>query len=71
MGYIVLHSKIVMFIVTPKPTQKFHVLSVISFQGFNTDAKCSNQMQILPNNRAHCEVRWKRDGLLSGHRTGT
>jgi hypothetical protein len=38
---------------------------VIFFCSFNTDDKCPNQTQILPNNGAHCEVRWKRDGLLS------
>lgn len=32
----------------PKPNQKCHLLIVISFHGFNTDAKCSNQTQILP-----------------------
>lgn len=68
-GYIVLQSKIVNYS-TPKPTEKFHML-FISLQGFNTDAKCSNQIQILPNNRAHCEAGWKRDGLISGRRTGT
>ena len=55
---------------TPKPTDKFHMLFVISFQSFNTDAKCSNQIRILPNNRAQWEVRWKRDGLLTVRRTG-
>lgn len=59
-GYIVLHSEIVPFTVTPKPTQKFHMLSVISVYAFNTDAKCSNQIQILPKKRAHCEIRRKR-----------
>lgn len=59
-GYVVFCSKIAPFAVTPKPTQKSHRLSVTSFYGFNTDAKCSNQIQILPKNRAHCEIRWKR-----------
>lgn len=38
---------------------------------FNTDYRCPNHIQLLPNTRAHCEVRRRRDGLLSGHRTGT
>lgn len=38
---------------------------------FNTDYRCPNHIQFLPNTRAHCEVRQRRDDLLSGHRTGT
>lgn len=38
---------------------------------FNTDDRCPNQIPLLPNIRAHCEVRRRRHGLPSGHRMGT
>lgn len=69
-GGTVLHSKIVKTYRTPKPTEKFYTLSAFSFWSFNTDDKCSNQIWMLPNNRAHWELRWKRDGLLTVRRTG-
>lgn len=63
-------QKLWLFIVL-SPQRNSICFFVIPFQNFNTDDKCPNQTQILPNNRAHCEVRWKRDGLLSERRTGT
>ena len=69
-GCPVLHSKIVGLNSTPKPTEKSYMLSAMSFQSFNTNDKCSNQIRMLPNNRAHWELRWKRGGLLTVCRTG-
>lgn len=46
--YIVLRSKTVNTSSAPQPNRKRHLLSVTSFQGFNTDATCSNQTQTLP-----------------------
>lgn len=40
-------------------------LSLVSFDGFNTGSTCSHQIQILPNNWADCEVRWKRRTYLN------
>lgn len=68
MQFIVLHSETVM-VYSTKPTLKFHMLFGIFLQSFKVGDKCPNE--ILPNDRANCEVRWRRDGLSPARGTGT